>query len=185
MREATNMIEFRPFAKIARLNRETSVTEKIDGTNAIVFVSDDLATVIAGSRNRWLTPEKDNFGFAKWVSTNEKELRKLGPGHHYGEWWGPGIHRGYGVREKRFSLFNVFRWADDALRPACCHVVPELARGLDIRAAVEAALVELRENGSKASPGFLRPEGVVAFHTASGQLFKVTLEGDESPKGMA
>lgn len=175
-------IEFKAFDKIARLNREVVVTEKIDGTNAVVFISDDLGTVIAGSRSRWITPADDNHGFALWVSVNAEELRKLGPGYHYGEWWGSGIQRRYGISEKRFSLFNVSRWADPAMRPACCHVVPELARGMDIRAETERALTLLREHGSTAAPGFMKPEGVVIWHEAARQLFKVTIEKDEAPK---
>lgn len=174
------MSEFVPFPKIARLNREVIVTEKIDGTNASVHVS-PVGAVRAASRTRWITPEDDNFGFARWVHEHEDELRELGPGSHFGEWWGSGIQRGYGQREKRFSLFNTHRWG--YARPACCGVVPVLARGLDIRWAVEDALDRLRSSGSVAAPGFMRPEGVVAFHTASGHLYKVTLEKDEEPKG--
>ena len=70
------MIEFQPFPKIPRLNREIVITEKIDGTNGVIHVADDL-TVTAGSRNRWLTIEKDNFGFAKWVAENAEELAEL------------------------------------------------------------------------------------------------------------
>ncbi len=174
--------EFRAWNKIARLNREVIVTEKIDGTNALIYIADDFVTIMAGSRTKWITPEDDNAGFAKWVKANEAELLKLGPGYHYGEFWGAGIQRRYGLTEKRFSLFNATRWTDD-VRPKCCHVVPILAQGLDIRAATENALARLREHGSVAAPGFLNPEGVVIFHTASGQLFKVTLEKDEAPKG--
>jgi hypothetical protein len=29
------------------------------------------------------------------------------------------------------------------------------------------------------------PEGVVVFHTASGQLFKKTIKGDQAPKSYA
>ena len=175
--------DFQPFAKIARLNREVVVTEKIDGTNALVWVSDDMTELCAGSRTRWISPGDDNFGFAAWVEKNREELLTLGPGMHYGEWWGAGIQRRYGLTEKRFSLFNVHRWGES--RPACCHVVPVLSRGLDIRATVTDALDRLRSDGSIAAPGFMKPEGVVAFHTASGGLFKVTLEGDEAPKGRA
>lgn len=177
-------IEFRAFSKIARLNREAIITEKIDGTNAVVFVGEDGA-VLAGSRSRWITPTDDNFGFAKWVAAHEDELRAgLGFGYHYGEWWGAGIQRRYGLAEKRFSLFNVSRWTDD-VRPKCCHVVPHIASGTDMRAAVDHALAVLRERGSLAAPGFMKPEGIVAYHTASGQLFKVTLEKDSEPKGAA
>jgi hypothetical protein len=78
------------------------------------------------SRSRWITPDDDNFGFAAWVEANRDELLTLGPGRHFGEWWGSGIQRGYGLPkgEKRFSLFNVSRWGES--RPACCHVVPVL-----------------------------------------------------------
>jgi hypothetical protein len=55
------------------------------------------------------------------------DLLTLGPGRHFGEWWGAGIQRRYGLTEKRFSLFNVTRWGE--ARPACCHVVPTLYRG--------------------------------------------------------
>lgn len=177
--------EFKAFDKIARLNREVIVTEKIDGTNGVIFIGDDFTTILAGSRSKWVTPSDDNFGFAKWVEANREDLLKLGPGYHYGEYWGAGIQRRYGLTEKRFSLFNVSRWGDAAVRPACCHVVPELARGMDIRAVVEEGLTKLRTGGSVAAPGFMKPEGVVAFHTASGMLFKVTLEGDAAPKGLA
>ena len=176
--------EFKEFAKIPRFRRDIVITEKIDGTNAQVFVRDD-GLVLAGSRKRWLTPDSDNFGFCAWVNANADELRKLGPGRHFGEWWGPGIQRGYGVAERRFSLFNVAKWGDDAVRPACCHVVPVLYRGpLGVaEAIVEHALGCLRALGSQASPGFMRPEGIVIYHTASGHLYKVTLENDDKPKG--
>lgn len=177
--------EFAPFPKIARWSREVVVTEKLDGTNAQVFVSDDGTQVLAGSRNRWLTPEADNFGFASWVQTKADELRALGPGAHFGEWWGAGIQRRYSIGEKRFSLFNVHRWADGGKdkRPACCHVVPEIWRGNLDELSLTSLLAGLRTNGSAASPGFRNPEGVVLFHVASGTLFKKTLEKDSEPKG--
>jgi hypothetical protein len=178
-------LEFKPFAKIARLNRDVVVTEKIDGTNALVHVSDDGSVVRAGSRTRWIVPGDDNFGFAAWVAKNEECLRRLGPGLHYGEWWGAGIQRRYGLTEKRFSLFNVGRWSDDATRPECCGVVPTLARGIGVDLLVSGAIERLRTSGSVAAPGFMNPEGVVVFHTASGSLFKVTCDKDEAPKGRA
>jgi hypothetical protein len=174
--------EFKEFPKIARLNREVVITEKLDGTNALVFVGEDGA-VRAGSRSRWITPADDNYGFAGWVERHADELRELGPGYHYGEWWGQGIQRRYGLDEKRFSLFNVGRWLES--RPSCCHVVPVLRRGIGVDAEVSAALALLRANGSIAAPGFDRPEGIVVWHEAARQLFKVTLERDEEPKEVA
>lgn len=184
MISTTDFPEFRAFQKIPRLrHRPVIVTEKIDGTNGIIHVTND-GRVFAGSRNRWLTLEKDNMGFAAWVNAHSDELLNgLGPGTHYGEWWGAGIQRRYGLTEKRFSLFNVARWADDTARPACCHVVPTLAVGTDMPFLVESALDQLTLCGSSAAPGFHDPEGVVVYHAASGQLFKATLKNDESPKG--
>jgi hypothetical protein len=174
------MIEFVPFSKIPRLNRAVCITEKIDGTNACVHVDED-GTVTAGSRTRWITPADDNHGFAKWVAAHEDELRTgLGIGRHFGEWWGQGIQRKYGLTEKRFSLFNVAKWGET--RPACCHVVPTLADNATL-ADVPMVLAALRVSGSHAAPGFMKPEGIVIYHTAAGHLYKVTLEGDEKPKG--
>ncbi len=176
---------FVAFPKIPRLHRLVLITEKIDGTNAQVFITDD-GRVYAGSRTRWIVPGDDNFGFAAWVEANREELLKLGPGAHFGEWWGAGIQRKYGLTEKRFSLFNVSRWADDrGQRPACCGVVPTLFAGSLENLDIDAVMTNLREKGSVAAPGFMNPEGIVVFHTASGQLFKKTLEKDESPKGVA
>ena len=105
-------LEFREFPKIARLSREMIITEKIDGTNAQILITED-GQILTGSRNRWITPQDDNYGFAKWVEENKQEILKLGVGRHFGEWWGGGIQRGYNLPkgEKRFSLFNVSRWA--------------------------------------------------------------------------
>lgn len=175
------MDDFKEFPKIARLSREIIVTEKIDGTNAQVVVGAD-GSIRAGSRNRWVTPDDDNYGFARWVLENADELRTLGEGRHFGEWWGSGIQRRYGLSEKRFSLFNVSRWG--AERPACCHVVPVLWRGLFCTEAVEITLDSLRDFGSEAAPGFMKPEGVIVYHVAGNIGFKKTLEGDEEPKGM-
>ncbi len=176
-------MEYVEFPKIARLNREIIVTEKIDGTNAQIVITED-GQFLVGSRTRWITPESDNAGFAKWAYENKDELMKLGVGNHFGEWWGGKIQRGYGLKEKRFSLFNVDRWSDDEVRPKCCHVVPVLYRGNFSTVKINSCVSDLRENGSVAMPGFMRAEGVVVFHTASRICFKVTLEKDDKPKSV-
>lgn len=157
------------------------ITEKIDGTNAIIYIGDD-GEFLTGSRTQWITPEKDNYGFSRWAHDHKSELMSLGPGFHYGEWWGRGIQRGYDLKEKRFSLFNVSRWSDDSLRPACCHVVPTLYSGQFSSIDVDVYLEELRVHGSYAAPGFMRPEGVVVYHVAGGYLFKKTIEKDAQHK---
>lgn len=208
-----------------RLCREVIITEKIDGTNAqiaIEHVSKSIVTpemtdkdevlatrdvggavemIRAGSRSRWLTRKTDNFGFAKWVQENSAELFKLGEGRHFGEWWGSGVQRGYGLPkgEKRLSLFNVDRWLDTheaidsgdeqllvdgkkELAPVCCHVVPTIWRGIFDTHRINAALEILREHGSFAAPGFPKPEGVIVWHVQGRFGLKKTLENDEQPK---
>ena len=188
-------MEFVPFPKMARLYREIIVTEKIDGTNAQIMIDDagfadgsevaivDHSAIWAGSRTRWLdtSSKGDNFGFAKWVVDNANELVKLGDGRHFGEWWGQGIQRGYGMNARKFSLFNVSRWQDK--RPSCCDVVPVLYRGEFDEGAIKGVLNALKENGSYAAPGFKDPEGIITFHVANGVGFKTTLDNDNQPKG--
>lgn len=175
-------MEFQPFPKIPRLSRDIVVTEKIDGTNAQIHISDDGKELRAASRGRYISAGDDNFGFAKWVEDNREELLKLGPGRHFGEWWGAGIQRGYGRKDRVFSLFNTALWGDPEARPACCSVVPVLYTGPFHTAEVEACLEFLITTGSLAQPGFMNPEGVIVFHTAAGSLFKKTVK-DDAAKG--
>lgn len=178
------MVEFRAWPKTPRLFRDVWITEKLDGTNAAVIITED-GEVGAQSRNRLITPEDDNYGFARWVSDNEAALAAtLGPGYHYGEWWGQGIQRGYGLTERRFSLFNTGRWTETFLLSEVpgLDVVPVLYVGPFGDFQVTTAMHDLRTYGSTAAPGFMRPEGIVMFHTASRQGYKALLENDERPK---
>lgn len=217
---------FTEFPKMARFARECIITEKIDGTNGQVFIYDPAENteaiegftsaadstgkvwnIMAGSRTRWITPASDNHGFARWVWDNAESLAHLGPGRHFGEWWGSGIQRGYGLQkgEKRFSLFNVQRWclhgeqpqriatADPRIEkyqdvlPPCCRLVPVLRRGNfdTISYMAHESLMSLQDQGSFAAPGFMKPEGIVIFHTAGNVGFKRTLEKDDQPKSIA
>lgn len=195
---------FVPFPKMARLRRDILITEKIDGTNAqIVIVPRGTYAdgnlfgkpvadcgdfwIYAGSRNRWVTQEDDNFGFAGWVQDNKEELVKLGQGRHFGEWWGRGINRGYGIQDRRFSLFNVSRWSHpDSIKslPECCDIVPLLYSGPFSTEATDSALRYLEVAGSRAAPGFMNPEGIVVWHTAANVGFKQTLKDDGMPKSL-
>lgn len=188
----TGLPEFTGWPKIHRLSRDIIITEKLDGTNAQVHI-DDEGHIFAGSRTRWLTPEADNFGFAAWVRDHADELLQLGPGHHFGEWYGKGIQRGYGLAERRFALFNVSRWRDPKASyhntlgatedcPPCCTVVPVLWHGPFDTDVIAHEMLYLAEHGSFAAPGFMNPEGVVVYHTASRTMFKKTFENDEGGK---
>ena len=194
------LIEFTGFPKMARLSRECIITEKIDGTNAQIRITED-GQMLVGSRTRWITPTDDNYGFAAWAHAHRDELMTLGVGSHFGEWWGQGIQRKYGLSEKRWSLFNVSRWClhgetpksiptadprivktQDVL-PPCCSLVPTLFRGEFSTGACADALIGLVDCGSCAAPGFMNPEGIVCYHVAAGVGFKITIEKDEEPKG--
>lgn len=195
--------DFVEFAKIPRLSRDVIITEKIDGTNGCVYIGSDLdaGEFLVGSRTRWITPDNDNHGFAAWTYAHKDELLGLGPGLHFGEWWGSGIQRGYGLPkgEKRWSLFNVTRWClhgtepqqiktgdprqvkMQEMLPSCVGLVPVLWRGVFSTDAVDDILNQLRVGGSAASPGFGNPEGVVIYHVAGKLMFKKTL-GDDGAK---
>jgi len=180
-------MEFLEFPKLARLHRECLITEKIDGTNACVVV-DEAGQVAAQSRNRLLIHESDPYGFALWVERHKDTLRDvLGSGHHFGEWWGSGIQRKYGLVDghKRFSLFNVVRWAETSFSAlgGVVATVPLLYRGPFTTDAAHAATAGLVEGGSRAAPGFMKPEGIVVFHIAGNVGFKATIERDEERKG--
>jgi hypothetical protein len=179
--------QFKAFSKIPRLSREIICTEKIDGTNGLIYIDLDM-NIFAGSHKVWLwgsmqdEVHNDNHGFAQWVKNNQDDLRKLGPGYHYGEWWGQGIQRKYGLTEKRFSLFNTTRWMDNPYKPDCCSIVPLLYTGPFDMHKIDIVLELLTYEGSVAAPGFKPAEGIVLYHTASRQLFKKTLVGDEKGK---
>lgn len=177
--------KFEAFPKIPRLRRECVITEKLDGTNAQVAICLD-GRIFAGSRNRYLTRDNDNAGFCAWVEDNADMLRDaLGPGRHFGEWWGQKIGRHYGLDNRRFWLFNTDRWRDGFPAHAPhLGVVPVLANGVYSDELLEGALSTLRSSGSVAAPGWMKPEGVVVYMRASGTMHKVLLDNDELPKGL-
>lgn len=192
-------MDFQEFPKMARYSREVIVSEKIDGTNAAVVIEDGLINetpdkviakvgnmnIYAQSRTRFITQDDDNFGFALWVGNHAEELLTLGVGRHFGEWFGSGIQRNYGLKEKRFALFNTSRWSDVTTRPACCTVVPVLYQGNFSGLNVDTTMEDLRVHGSAIAPGFMKPEGIVIFHTAANIGLKKTFDKDEMPKSLA
>lgn len=219
----TEELEFAPWPKTARLNRDVIVTEKIDGTNAAVRVISPVGLGLPGnlaagdryeqhilveddnerpmlvgaqSRKKIITPEKDNFGFARWVFENAQALAStLGDGLHFGEWYGSGIQRAYTTgqpREKRFMLFNTTRWGAPETRELLCEtfdgrveVATVLYEGPFNTHLINFLVAELRDEGSKHVSGFGKPEGVIVHHTQAAINFKVTCEKDELPKGVS
>lgn len=186
---------FTPWPKTARLFRDVVITEKLDGTNAAVHISPS-GELRAQSRNRLISPENDNYGFATWAHANAADLAYiLGPGLHFGEWWGSGIQRGYGLAGRRFSLFNTDRWtkvdgtglsmeerAAGSLLGNVVGAVPVLYHGTFREAEVTAWLANLQEFGSMAAPGFMNPEGICIYHTQTKGVLKVTLDHNDAGK---
>lgn len=165
---------FLAWPKIPRYENDSVViTEKIDGTNACIAFHNDGSYHVQ-SRSRIITPQDDNYGFAKWVECNLKDLKKLGPGYHYGEWWGKGIQRGYELGEKKFSLFNAGRWNQQE-KPTCCDVVPILYQGKLESSFIEEFKERLIHQGSVAAPGYMNPEGFVVYYTQSKTMQKVII----------
>lgn len=183
------MNTFQAFPKIPRLYRNCTITEKLDGTNAQIHilpeseVFGDGSRIKAASRDKFISIGDDNYGFARWVEDNKVELLKLGTGRHFGEWYGKGIQHGYGLQERRYALFNTHKWSNPEIRPACCEVVPVLYDGVFSDDIVQLILTELRENGSRAVEGYMKPEGILLYHHAADQYFKILLENDEISKG--
>ena len=93
VKEEYKMTEFVSFPKIARYSRNVVVTEKLMAPMHR-YSSEKMVNSLTGSRNRWITPEDDNYGFSRWAHEHKDELLTLGPGRHFGEWWGNGIQRG-------------------------------------------------------------------------------------------
>lgn len=199
-------IEFQAWPKTSRFFRDIVITEKIDGTNAAVGIRrietpdvgdtnviaytslDDgsLYAVYAQSRNKLIKLGQDNAGFAGWVSEHAHELVTfLGLGLHFGEWWGSGIQRGYGLQkgEKHFSLFNTHRFEGIwEVSDGLVRCVPILYQGPMAEKEITAALNDLRERGSFAAPNFKNPEGICIYHTASRLVQKVTLDNNDAGK---
>lgn len=155
--------EFKSFPKIGRLeNLRICITQKMHGTNAQIYITEDKQ-IFAASRNRWLSVEDDNHGFASFVEKYKEELISvLGPGRHFGEWCGPGINHAEGLKEKTLFLFNWRRWENVEL-PNRVRVIPVLhdehADSLEPRVCI--VMGNLKDNGSKAVPGFMKVEGIV------------------------
>lgn len=196
------------------------ITEKIDGTNSAVGVVEyynecpvpagatvahvlqegggaNYYLVYAQSRNRVISPATpdnkaaDNYGFAGWVWANADDLaRVLGPGLHYGEYWGHGIGRGYDQTERYFSLFNTSRWKHldipearaEIKPPEALRVVPVLSIHTLDTPVIQETLSTLGAAGSRAAPGYMTPEGICVYLPAAKATFKVTF--DDTHKGL-
>jgi hypothetical protein len=80
---------------------------KLHGTNAGITKQD--GKLICRSRTRIITPDDDNYGFARHVMQHEDILKAVLPNGAtiFGEWCGEGIQNGVGICSEQ-KLFVVF-----------------------------------------------------------------------------
>lgn len=176
-------IPFKSFPEIKKLGSAALyITQKIHGSNAQILIyktEDGSLDLLVGSRTRWITPENDNFGFAKHIYDNKQEfIDKLGVGTHFGEWAGPGINSGEGLKEKTFVLFDHYKFPPERPLPPQTIVVPVLYEGPFDLSYVDKCMADLKNNGSKLVNGFMRPEGIVV--RIKGERYKVVFDAEET-----
>ena len=163
---------FEPFPKITRyLKADCVITEKVDGTNAALAFEWD-GTLTTQSRTRVITPEDDNYGFARWAVEHSSELFDyFGPGRHFGEWWGRGVQKRYGqfVEGKYFTPFNAGLFTEPG--PAGVTPLPVLWEGplKNLAYGVKEVQQDLEFNGSRIAPG-AKPEGIMIWSQAFGYI---------------
>lgn len=157
-------------------------------TEGIDNYSDGIWAIFAQSRTRFIYLNNDNFDFAAWVYKNHIQLMKiLGPGRHYGEWWGSKIQRGYGLKERRFSLFNASRWADTiTVEPGSTSVsalctVPILYKGPFDASQIDKWTAYMKL-GSKAVEHHWDSEGIIVDLREAGARYKILLENNDNHK---
>lgn len=183
-------MEFKSFEKISKFSGiAMTITQKIHGTNAQIRIYEEelpgsrsgekIIKCQASSRTRDIFVGDDNFGFARYVKDNEAEIiEKLGLGTHFGEWAGPGINSGEGLSEKTFIIFNHYRFPPERPLPKQMMVVPVLYTGHYDYVSVVQTMDKLKEEGSRLSPGFMRPEGIVI--EVAGKRYKKVFEVEET-----
>lgn len=176
-------MEHRKFPKIPRLENLTcQVTEKLDGTNALIALQtneDGTRSIKIGSRNRWITVEDDNQGFAKFCVENIDWIQNLPDGFHYGEFMGPKINGNrIGLDTHKLYLF------DQRLRSidlgSNIDFVPVLIYQIELESFLEAAgqyPVYFKGIFDNEFPEpflqQLRPEGIMIFVREFNQYIKV------------
>lgn len=191
-------MEFKSFPEIKQFGKvQFNITQKIHGTNAQIYIFQKEGGELdlqCGSRERWIYPHDDNYGFATFVNAHKEEfIQKLGEGRHYGEWAGPGINSGEGLKEKTFILFDWFRYTPEVMKdnwkglPTRTVLVPVLYVGEVDVTKVQETMEDLRTNGSKLAPGFMSPEGIVV--NLGGSRYKKVFKPEDTgwtksgPKG--
>lgn len=200
------MGEFKAWGSTKRENKSKTITEKINGTNACVVAQNGKVT--AQSRNRIITPDDDNFGFAKWVYDNAGALiDTLGWGYHYGEWYGEGIQKNpLGIEGKRFALFHATKYTEangfELSKVDGLETVPLLHHGQCDVYTIPGIMQDLQTYGTKVQGAKTTPmesaipglpvefvynkaadaEGIIIWNNETRTRTKLLLENDELHK---
>lgn len=183
-----------------RFHKGLTITEKINGTNACVRILDGKVT--AQSRKRIITPEDDNFGFARWVYENAGALTDLlGYGVHFGEWFGEGIQKNpLGIEGKRFALFSPWKFQgtqkldieDSGLvefvpvlfeGQADYNVIPNIIEGLELYGSQVNGAKLISRGYAQEPDRHAAAEGIIVWHRETQQKYKILLENDAIHKG--
>lgn len=198
-RRENTMGHFKSWGSTTRENKNKTITEKIDGTNACLVITD--GEVKAQSRKRMITPDDDNYGFARWAYDNAGALLDtLGYGYHYGEWYGEGIQKNpLGIEGKRFALFHATKYTAangfdleqvDGLEtvPLLHHgqcnlwTIPNIMQDLDLYGSkVKGARVEKVPSFMDMNITFDRAasaEGIIIWNNETKTRTKMLLEND-------
>lgn len=84
---------------------------KLDGTCSSVQILPN-GEILVQSRNEFITPEKDNLGFARWVQDNINVFKQIKPKNSpiiiHGEWCGQGIQKRCSISKIGRKVFCVF-----------------------------------------------------------------------------
>lgn len=188
------MGQFKGWGSTPRFHKGLTITEKIDGTNACIVIWD--GKVQAQSRKRMITPDDDNYGFAKWVYDNAGVLTDtLGYGYHYGEWFGEGIQKNpLGIEGKRFALFHATKYTEDngyeLNKVDGLETVPLLFHGQAQFDTLAEVIHGLSAFGSRVQGAQTHwdegltmdvaadAEGVIVWHKETQQKYKILLKDD-------
>lgn len=171
-----NNVEFKPWGKTPRLKYfNVSISYKYDGTNSCIIIRDG-EIVGCQSRNRLITPDKDNMGFANWVEENKETLVKLGEGYHYGEWVGPGIQKNpHNFDRKYFYLFNPYMSGCIEAHPELSDVGVRVAQVMYVGPYSDAAVKDCLDQ-LDVSKG---DEGIILYFTTMRYTAKITLKNPD------
>lgn len=182
IQQSTQHNLFKPWPKIGRYtNNKIIISEKMDGTNGC-FIIKNGEVVGCQSRNRLLSINDDNMGFAKWVDQNKNTLKIFPDGYYYGEWCGPGIQKNpHNLDEKTFFMFptGVTKFLDplkNLLPTSTLKFVNILYSGVYTSTIVDKTMSELAANAKR--KGY-KPEGVVIYSISNNVFQKATFENPE------